>query len=764
MDGDDEGGVPIGSDVGESHCCYHFCFVAFGTRGDVQPLAVLAANLAKRLPKNSVSFCTHEAHEAWLSTPLQRLGVGMHCVRSLPAREWTENKSRATLSPPCDTTLTPRHKRAWHDDASAGDYEQHEQTLSICKQAFAHCAEDHKALIVCNLFALEAWHIGEFLGVHTLIASPCLPPYSIPSAFTSQFKSAFPNLYHRLKHAQSGKEVSWSEVEHWMWPLFTERWGEWRRDHLGLSGCPFLDVRSEKPLPSPTKALFGLSSVMLAQPGYWPSSMRVCGHWLPDDRWLQANAPDDGISMLGLRAFLQEQSSPPLLVTFGSVMSMGLVKLPEAMSTVTAASVQLQLPVIFLTDTRKDVVADISAPTKSYVHNGAVPHDWLLPQCCAIVHHGGCGTTATSLAAGKPQVICPFIWDQFMWAEKMAWLGLAPEPLKQWHLMPEAGQMQDAVAASVKAVRFALSDEVQAAAKRVEQEFASTGGIAEAVLSILEESRACVTVEKSSGLSSAVVAPSVEVVVLPNRMRVYSISHEETLHCYREIFVQHVYTCNGIKLGNSPGVVLDVGANIGLFTLFVNHACHPTPPTIYAFEPLQPTFTVLQRNLKLHNVVNVHPVNAGLWCGAESSEHSLSGGEDTLEFTYYPNMPGNATAIPREKEAQQKGVMKPKFFQGSQRYNCQMRTLSSFIRDNDIRLISLLKVDVEGMEFDVLKGLEEAHWRLVQQVVVEVHDVGDRLHQVQQLLTANGMRVATDQVDYLPLNMHMVNGFQLENC
>ena len=26
-----------------------------------------------------------------------------------------------------------------------------------------------------------------------------------------------------------------------------------------------------------------------------------------------------------------------------------------------------------------------------------VPHDWLLPQCAAAVHHGGAGTTAASM-------------------------------------------------------------------------------------------------------------------------------------------------------------------------------------------------------------------------------------------------------------------------------------------------------------------------------------------------------------------------------
>ncbi|CAA7030584.1 unnamed protein product [Microthlaspi erraticum] len=51
-------------------------------------------------------------------------------------------------------------------------------------------------------------------------------PYSPPSGFERQFRKELPDLYKYLKEA-IGK-VSWSDVTHWMWPLFTEEWGSWR--------------------------------------------------------------------------------------------------------------------------------------------------------------------------------------------------------------------------------------------------------------------------------------------------------------------------------------------------------------------------------------------------------------------------------------------------------------------------------------------------------------------------------------------------------
>ena len=45
----------------------------------------------------------------------------------------------------------------------------------------------------------------------------------------------------------------------------------------------------------------------------------------------------------------------------------------------------------------------------------SIPHCLLLPQCSAIVHHGGAGTCAAGLIAGLPHLIFPFHFDQFSW-------------------------------------------------------------------------------------------------------------------------------------------------------------------------------------------------------------------------------------------------------------------------------------------------------------------------------------------------------------
>ncbi|XP_025886570.1 sterol 3-beta-glucosyltransferase UGT80B1 isoform X2 [Solanum lycopersicum] len=57
------------------------------------------------------------------------------------------------------------------------------------------------------------------------------------------------------------------------------------------------------------------------------------------------------------------------------------------------------------------------------------PHDWLFPQCAAVVHHGGAGTTAAGLRAGCPTTIVPFFGDQFFWGDRIHEKGLGPAPI-----------------------------------------------------------------------------------------------------------------------------------------------------------------------------------------------------------------------------------------------------------------------------------------------------------------------------------------------
>ena len=53
-----------------------------------------------------------------------------------------------------------------------------------------------------------------------------------------------------------------------------------------------------------------------------------------------------------------------------------------------------------------------------------VSHSKLFPFCQAVVHHGGSGTVGMALKCGIPQIVCPFMFDQSYWGDKVAWMGV----------------------------------------------------------------------------------------------------------------------------------------------------------------------------------------------------------------------------------------------------------------------------------------------------------------------------------------------------
>lgn len=63
-----------------------------------------------------------------------------------------------------------------------------------------------------------------------------------------------------------------------MWPLFTERWGDWRQERLGLREAPFLaHLERTGRLPSAPLLLYCLSSCLVTRHPSWPDTAKVPG-------------------------------------------------------------------------------------------------------------------------------------------------------------------------------------------------------------------------------------------------------------------------------------------------------------------------------------------------------------------------------------------------------------------------------------------------------------------------------------------------------
>lgn len=210
-----------------------------------------------------------------------------------------------------------------------------------------------------------------------------------------------------------------------------------------------------------------------------------------------------------------------------------------------------------------------------------------------------------------------------------------------------------------------------------------------------------------------------------------------------EIIDQRSYLKHGVSV--EPGdVVFDVGANVGVAAAFFAGVCDAGE--VHCFEPLEETRAILAANTARFPSCHVHPFG-------------LSDRDGTETFTYYPAadaMSGRyadrstdeelvRTALtnrgqpPAAIERAMAGRFEP------ETRDCAVRSLSSVVEELGTTRIDLLKIDVERAELDVLAGIGEGDWPIIEQVVVEVHDSEGRLGVIVDQLTGRGFDVTTEQ-------------------
>ncbi|KFK27741.1 hypothetical protein AALP_AA8G423200, partial [Arabis alpina] len=460
-------------------------FMAFGTKGDVYPLAAIAAAFARDQIQYTVVLMSHLAHEN-LSSHLNKGKVSFFPINSPPALSSEAQDSTRIHFLEEKQRIKREHRQECH---------------SAFRSIFGKgpCMEGD--FVVINFFALEGWSLAELFEIRCVVAAPYVVPYSPPSGFERQFRKELLELYKYLKEAPIGK-VSWSDVTHWMWPLFTEEWGSWRYEELNLSCYPFSDPVTDLPIwhirPSSPLVLYGFSKEIVECPDYWPLSVRVCGFWfLPNEWQFSCNKCGDNPSAgrLGL----------------SSVGSMGFVRNPLAFLRVLQAVIQITgyRFIIFTAGYEPldaaiwNIANELGSSEKQPLHagisifngklfcfSGMVPYNWLFRRCSAAIHHGGSGSVAAALQAGIPQIICPFMMDQFYWAEKMYWLGVAPQPLKRNHLLLEEANDENITEAAqvvAKAIYDALSAKTRTRAMEIAEILSLEDGVSEAVRVLREE-------------------------------------------------------------------------------------------------------------------------------------------------------------------------------------------------------------------------------------------------------------------------------------
>jgi FkbM family methyltransferase len=207
-----------------------------------------------------------------------------------------------------------------------------------------------------------------------------------------------------------------------------------------------------------------------------------------------------------------------------------------------------------------------------------------------------------------------------------------------------------------------------------------------------------------------------------------------------EIFLRRIYVQHGIEIRDGDRI-LDVGANIGTFALFCGFEARGLE--LYCFEPVEPVREVLAANVRqlAERGHEVHVLDFG-----------LSDREGVAAIEFYPRAPGNSTLFPGRKREELREIARSIRFGDAWRWHraaalalalarpvrgplvrlllrramarartlaARLRPLSAVLDELGLDEVDLLKVDVEGSELDVLRGIRDHHWPAIRQLVVE---------------------------------------------
>jgi UDP:flavonoid glycosyltransferase YjiC (YdhE family) len=153
---------------------------------------------------------------------------------------------------------------------------------------------------------------------------------------------------------------------------------------------------------------------VVPRPVDWNENVHITGYWFPENR--QWQPPDD------LTSFINT-GSPPVFIGFGS---MPIKDLARTLEIILEALKQTGQRAVL--HTGWGGLGNQSLPD-SVLRIEYASYDWLFPQMSMVIHHGGSGTTAFGLRSGIPSCAVPFVFDQFYWGERIAQLGVGPDPV-----------------------------------------------------------------------------------------------------------------------------------------------------------------------------------------------------------------------------------------------------------------------------------------------------------------------------------------------
>jgi len=395
-----------------------------GSRGDVQPFLAFGKGLQQA------------GHRVRLATHVNfRQFVTENGVEFYPLKGDPELLMNFMVNHPDMITLDPREI----DQKKATMKKIYTSTWDACT------AHNFRAdVIISNPPVNVHVHLAQRLQV------PLFVMFTMPWSPTKDYMHPLAPMQKYIDN-----KTSYSLVEKMVWVGLGGLQNEFRKK-IGLSPI----VRGSN-LVNRLKFphIYCMSPHLAPKPTDWDTNIDVVGFWYLDLK-NSYKPPQDLVDFFAA-------GPPPVYIGFGSI----VVDDPKTLSkNVIEAVIQSGQRALISPGWAKLGEGMNLPPSIKLI--GAAPHDWLFPNCAAVCHHGGAGTTAAGLKSGCPTIIVPFFGDQPFWGACVAQQGVGPAPIPYKKITAE--KLKDAIL-------FCVQPEVQKKAKEFGDKLRNEDGVQTAV-------------------------------------------------------------------------------------------------------------------------------------------------------------------------------------------------------------------------------------------------------------------------------------------
>ncbi|KAI1198521.1 hypothetical protein F5X97DRAFT_299379 [Nemania serpens] len=426
-----------------------------GSRGDVQPFIALGQVL-----KNTYGHRVRVATHATFQKFVEENGLEFFAIGGDPAELMAFMVKNPGLMPGIDALktgeITKRRKGieeiimgCWRSCIETGNglgpaprFSRRDEDLpSLAVPAMGNSI--HRPfvadVIIANPPSFAHIHVAEKLGV------PLHLMFTMPWSPTRAFPQPLANIQSSNTDPVTTNYLSYAMVEMMTWQGLGDVINRFRTkildlDPLALIWAPGVLTRLRIPYT------YCWSPALIPKPNDWGNHLDIAGFYFLNLASSFTPEPE-------LAAFLAA-GPPPVYIGFGSI----VVDDPDGLTRKIFDAVAQTGVRALVSKGWGGLGADSVGIPEGVFMLGNVPHDWLFKHVSAVCHHGGAGTTAAGIQAGKPTIVVPFFGDQPFWGAMVARAGAGPDPIPYKSLTAEG---------LAEAIRIALKVETQEKAKEL---------------------------------------------------------------------------------------------------------------------------------------------------------------------------------------------------------------------------------------------------------------------------------------------------------